>query len=304
MSENEKEYTDAFAEAAAKRAAPEAEGIEASEVDDGEGHEGTEGQEADPYEGIAPAVAERLKALEAEKLQLEHRLKSDGGRVAAYQRQVNELSEKLQQAIDTGQRQSGGSDTDAPDLEQVAEAMGDEDSWSEFSAEYPEIATAIEARLNKAVATVDARLAPVESLAANSQIEKGYEYLDSTYEGWRNRVASDTFNDWINTQPEVVRKWADSDMVSEAESLIQYYDNYLLATGKMSEFQKPAGKSPQDKGNNDTADALARKRQRQLEDGDAIDSRGAGVGISDGGPAGEFSSAFQAFAKRAERKRA
>lgn len=306
-------YSDAFAEAAGKKAAmvddhetgnPPAGAAADGEGDDA-GAEGEQGVDNDPYAGLAPEVAERLRTLETEKQQLEHRLKSDGGRVAAYQRQVNELNEKLRQAINAGQRQAerGGSDAEKPDMAAVADAMQDEDSWANFSEEYPEIAAAIEKRLQSVEQTVTKRIAPVEKLAVDAELNKGYEYLDQKFDGWRDRVSSEAYQEWIEAQPDVVKKWADSDNVNDAASLIQYFDNYLLATGRMSEFKQTAGKAPQDGEDSGKADALARKRQQQLEDGDAIDSRGAGVGASDGSPAGEFGAAFAAFAKRKERER-
>lgn len=317
------EFSDAFAEAAEKkselagenadpaRAAGEGGGTD-EDVETGGSDASGGGQDADPYAELDPAVAVRLRALEDQNKQLEHRLRSDAGRVAAYQRQVTEL----QAAINAGQQaaERAGSDADKPSMQQVSDAMQDEDAWVTFSEEYPEIAAAIEKRLEKALGTVEQRIAPVVQIAADAEISKGYEYLDTTYKGWRSRVGildengeslgpTPEFEEWINRQRPEVRAWADSDSVEDAESLIQLYDAHLTATGKMSKFAQQAGENPPSGKGNGTQTALSRRRQQQLEDGDSIDSRGAGVGVSDDSPAGEFDSFFTAFAKRKERER-
>lgn len=333
VSGDDKEFSDAFAEMAGKKAAvadadaPVVAGNDGDDGDDGGGDTGDDaggtgqadnGGDQDPYAGLPEQFVTELRSLKEKNGQLEHRINSDSGRVAAYQRQVSTLNDQLQAAINSGQRvaESAGTAGDKPSTADVAEAMQDEDSWAEFVQEYPEIAKAIESRLAKATGDfekhVAQRLQPVEDLRHEADIQKGYEYLDSAYVGWKQRVGlydaagkpigpTPEYQEWIKRQRPEVQAWADSTRVEDAESLIQLYDTHLLATGQMSKF-KTAGASPQGE-DNGKADALARKREQQLQDGDAINSRGAGVDVNGDGPDGEFDSAFTAFAKRRERER-
>lgn len=321
--EETQEFEEAFSEFAAKSddaADLDTEGEELPSEDaygekgeaDDDGAAQEDAKAADPYAGLPDDVKARLQAQDAEIEKLSHRIKSDEGRVAAYQRQVDQLQQQIQQGINQGRSESdaaGTSQGETPTAGEVAEAMQTEEGWSEFTEEYPEIAAAIDQRLESKLGQfkgeVTETIKPVLTRAQEEEVNKGYEYLDSNYEGWRDRVASPIFQEWIETQPDVVQQLADSDDPREASSLIEFYDNYLTATGRMSEFQKPAGQNDPPNGgkDDDEAAALRRRRDQQLEDGDAIGSRGAGVGTG-GSPVGdEFESAFNVYAAKKERER-
>lgn len=255
-------------------------------------------------DGMSDEQKDSVLELVTSNQKLAHQINSDDGRVRAYQSKVTELETAL-----TNNREKAeveGKPDDTPSTEDIAAAMKDEDSWAEFTEDYPDIASAIDARLKKsedAVNTrVDERIAPVVATAEESAVAEGYTYLDTEYEGWRGRVATQEYQEWIATQNDDVKRWAASDNVKDAESLIQNFDNYLIASGKMADLKKDGGEQPPE--DESEADALERKRQEQLEDGATpIGSGRAGVDVGGDNVPGSFSSAFNAYAQKKERER-
>ena len=310
--EENTEFSAAFAKAAQEKAsdsegdtpAVDGQGMQAGEngnADDGNspGEDGEGEGNDDPYAGLPPEAVERIKAAEAERDELRHQVSSGNGRVSALQRKLNDLERQIQQAS-AAQSAAGN---DAPSEQQIAEAMETPEKWEDFKDEYPEIADAIDSRLaaalNQHQSQLDQRLAPVIETVHEQKVLTGYEELEQIHPGWRDRVATDDFQSWLEQQPEAVQAWADSDDVNEASSLIGYYDQYLLATGR----DIPTPTSTDSGGGEKPAATLEERRAQQLEDGQTLPSTGAGV-TTDGPETGdEFSRAFQAEARKRQQAR-
>lgn len=245
----------------------------------------------DPYAGLPEDVVARLKKVEEERDQLQHRIKSDEGRVRAFQQQAAEAQRKLEEAM------SGGG---APSDRQIHDAMQTPESWGKFKEEFPEVSVAIEgywdAREAKLRGDMEARLKPFEDARVEEATVKSETELAAAYPNWQDIVATDEFAQWLADQPTATQGLADSDAAKDAASLLGYYDNHLVASGKTS-IRSADGKTPVASGGSSEADQLAARRRQQLEDGDTL--RGRRAGIQPGDAEGDgFESDFAFFANR------
>ncbi len=251
--------------------------------------------EDDLYAGLDPKVLEQIETLRKENENLVHRARSDSGRLSALQQKVNQLERD---------RQEGGAA--GPTSQQLSDAMASDEAWKDFAQEYPEMAGVINARLEGITGEVNKRLARLDAAAPlldrmeEREKKAGYDKLDSKYTGWRDRVRSPEYLEWIQYQDPAIQAYASSDNVDDAASLIQAFDRYLTATGKMDKFNAaPGGEKTADP----NADELARRRRQQLESGDDVTSHRSGIGGNADAP-GEYDAAFNAFADKAKREAA
>ena len=262
---------------------------------------------ADPYKGMDEATKARFVTLEEANTKLTHRLDSDSGRISAFQRQVNDLKKGSKAAAAA-----------KPTPNQIADAMkGTDEGWDKFQEDYPEVATAIDRRLEMAgkatQETVDQTLAPVverqaqiETTVANTATQTKVDAVAEIYPTWSTAVQTPDFVDWLQKQPPGIAALSESDDTQDASALIGMYDDYLVANGKPTlkkeTTPEPASKKDEEAAGADESD-LAKKRAQQLEDGTTIDSKNAKIDTgSDTG--GDFEAAFAFHAKRKDAKRA
>ena len=252
-------------------------------------------EELDPYAGMDEATANHFKAIEQSNKDLQHRIKSDDGRVSTFQKQVNALNERL-------------ASMEKPEVskEDIAEAMSTGEKWDEFKEDYPDIAEAFDERLNAAISNqnehIDTTLAPVIQQKAYDDMEDGYNKVAEVYPEWQNAVKEVHFDEWLTSQPAAVQTLAESDDAKDASSLIGLYDNHRIANKLPSLKVAP----DDDLGGDeiDTATELELKRQRQLDAGMSVPSRNARI-VTSGDETGDtFTDAFAAYAKRKDAKRA
>lgn len=258
--------------------------------------EGEPAEEPDPYEGMTDEVKARFVTLEEEKGKLEHRIKSDDGRVNAYQRQVTELSQQIEQI----QKSSAKAQ---PTNEEIKDAMeGDDADWDSFKEDYPEVANAIDGRFSrfesKQAERIDTVLTPVIEDQAEKQMEKAYEDVADEFPTWQDAVKEQNFNDWLVKQPAAVRDLSFSDDVNDASSLIGLYDDHRIANNMPSlrKADDPGNGDPVD----DSADDLGAKRKRQLEAGSVVPSKPARINTEAEEGEDEFERSFNAYAARKE----
>ena len=185
---------------------------------------------AEPQAARAPATSDDSKpepsAAEpdlASRLQeSEQRARSSEGRLSAFSRQVQEAEARAraaERALAT-ERQARAAAAPAP----VATPPEDEDDILKQS---PELRTAIERRVAKALAPVQtaleqatARLAQIDETAntaarhveplvarhAQQEMDATHRRLDEAFPAWRDIVQSGNFKTWLNEQPKQVKQ--------------------------------------------------------------------------------------------------
>jgi hypothetical protein len=258
--------------------------------------------EVDPYEGMTEEVKAKFLALEGSKDSLQHTIDSDAGRVRAFQLKVNDLETEIK-TIRTGA-------TAGPSMSQISDAMkGTDEEWDKFGESYPDVAGAIDRRLEKVgVATETAiaeTLKPINEKAnVDAHNQRATENktrvaeVAETFPTWTEAVKTTEFESWLAGQPHGVAQLAESDDTRDASTLIGLYDTHLVADGKPTlRVDPPTGV------NEVQLTELEKKRAKQLEDGASPASKKAGIN-TDGPDTTEFENAFAVFAKKKERQRA
>ena len=253
--------------------------------------------EENPYEGWPQEAIDQVQAQQEATSKLQHRIDSDDGRVNAFQRQVA----GLQGEITKLQAGSG----EQPSNEQISEAMKTDEGWGQFSEDYPEIADAIdnrlESRLGNQEEKINNALAPViEKQQVEAQTEANGAVTE-VYPTWQEEVQKEDFANWIGSQPAAVQGLADSDDVADATSLIGLYDTHRVASGlpTLKTDHIPDGEVVEKE---EAVNDLKARRDQQLEDGTTLPSRTARIDPdSEGGD--DFGNAFDMFAKRRDAAR-
>lgn len=249
--------------------------------------------EEDPFEGWPQAAIDKYKEQVTHNEGLQHRIDSDTGRVGAFQRKINGLEATIAEI----QKGPG----EQPTNEQITAAMGTDEGWDQFKEDYPEVAEAIDARLDNKLGEVNTKIAPVVQKAeqdaateAEAAQNEAYGEVAKTYPSWQTAVQEDNFQNWMATQPPGTQALAASDDPRDASLLIGQYDEHRVATGLPT---LKADHVPDDTVVDDKSDEVAKRRAQQLEDGVTIESKKARIDPS-AESGGEFEQAFDVFAKR------
>ena len=296
----EMSFDDAFAAEAAKK-----DGIEEVIVEDdpaevieepGPAAASVAAVEENPFEGWPQEAIDQVKAQQEATNKLQHRIDSDNGRVNAFQRQVSGLQGEIAQL----QEKPG----DQPSNEEITAAMATDEGWDQFTDDYPEIAKAIDSRLESRLGSqeekINTTLAPViERQQVEAQTEANGA-VAGVYPAWQEEVQKEDFANWMSSQPAAVQGLADSDDVADATSLIGLYDTHRMANGlpSLKTDHIPDGEVVEKTAEDD----LAARRNQQLEDGTTLPSRTARIDPdSEGGD--DFGNAFDMFAKRKDAAR-
>ncbi|WP_416398134.1 hypothetical protein [Allohahella sp. A8] len=199
--------------------APEKPEEAAPEVDEGTEQDETE-QADEATEEDKPAQPEAGEQApetdwQAKYRELEHRWKSDEGRVSAYQRQIDELKQKVEQAP----------------KKQI-------ESLEQVRADFPEIGKAIDDVLNERLSELSAkfeeRLTPLQQMQAeqaeaqrNAQYQQAAQFLSAQHPDWQqyDRDKNKDFAGWLSQQPSGIRAMyqAPEDTAANAAALISLY---------------------------------------------------------------------------------
>ncbi len=270
----EDDFESAFKEAAAQR-----EG-RAPQDDEPAAKEATE-QKAD---GEAPATKDGTKQdspagdiqaeLEAERkraAEFEHKFRSEVGRQAALQRQIQELQGRINQAPQPAA-------SAAPRSKQMQKLVED----------FPEIAEALEAELETRLGSVknevDQRLQPIAAKEQERQAAAEEAAVKDAYPNMVEIVNSTEFANWLPKQPQAVQALAASPRAMDAIALIDYF------TG---------GQRPQQGAS--TVQSIQEKRAQQLSRHVSVKNT-APPPVADAPD--DFASAFKFFAHKRERQAA
>lgn len=201
----------------------------------------------DPYvwlKDVPETVRQKVMDEINTKLQLEHRVRSDDGRVKAHQEKVLKLQRQLAEA----QQRPTASKQPAPAERQVPEA------WQQIVKSDPELAAAFEARVKQEVDSAVGSIRNELQEFRRTAIEPLYEHTSQQYveeqkqslrqlvPNYEQVVASPEYNDWINNYAsEGIRRLAlTSTDAQDAYNVLRYYANDMVAMGRAPAPQQPS----------------------------------------------------------------
>lgn len=173
--------------------------------------------EDDPYAGLSPALKSRLQALEADSVkvkELEHKVKTAEGRVAAMQREAD-VARNAAKVVDH-----------APTAAAIAAAKISTDKWDSLKADFPEWAEAtdqfVQAKLAGLKPSETKGLTPAEVAVV---VEKAVEEskVESKHEDWKDVIATSEFATWYEAQDEATKSLGASKRAKDAISLLDSY---------------------------------------------------------------------------------
>lgn len=208
--------------------------VEAQREPQDAGEQATESQDSKPNEQPEEPSIEQLQAqidsLTQQRDHYQHGFDANRGRVSALQKKINELESS--KPADNNNEQSTG-DPVNPE----GSGMTD-DQWSEFVEEYPEMAAALDAKLNHVTQTINARLDsevnsrleqiqvelnPLSQRAHEEHLQSQLKLLNEKHPDWEEVVSSAEFSKWIGEQPEPVQALANSQAAKDAAYVIDTY---------------------------------------------------------------------------------
>lgn len=240
---------------------------QAADESDGDSDSGGDSGNADPAPASLDDLKRQLEEARNAARDFEHRFKSEVGRQTAYQRQIQELRQQLQNPpAQAGQQR---------ELSARMKAIADD---------FPELATAFQEELQDAVgrvrSEVDQHLQPIRQREQEAYLRSEESRVREAYPDFTDTVRSTEFQTWFSQQPEAVRSLAGSPLAQDALAVLDYY------TGGQR-FQQQAGSSP-------VKDVQAR-RQSALQKHTSVRSS-APAPVTDAPD--DFESAFNYYAKR------
>lgn len=283
---------------ATQAAPPQGRADEGEDFGEDEPTETTETTEADsesaqadaptPTDIWASAPPELKAAYEAEKQRaatLEHRLKSDEGRVAAYQRRVAELEKKPQ----------------TPERDAAIKTASDK--LQKVREEYPEVAEPILEELSNLSSKFEAMTAAEaarQQQAAEQTSQQVTRTLAEKHPDWETvlRENGSRFWSWVEDQPKAFREMASRNAESfvdgqEAAELVGRFKEHLGLGAKPTPPPAPGNPTP----------PLSDKRRRQLEASAAPRPTGGRATIAGIPEDGDSEAIWKAFDAEESRKR-
>lgn len=184
---------------------------------------------------------------------LEHRVKSDEGRISRFQRERDELRKQL------------GAVNSVAEQEDLEAYLASED-WKKVKSEYGDdlkpVFTALETLAARDKAN-EARLSQLTQARSETTHEQNIDWLNDKAPGWVELFDRPDFDPWLNAQPEGVREMIARNvrgLVDPAEVKV-VYDLFSAEIGA----QGQAGTAPQT--------TNGRKREKQLEGSRSVSSR-------------------------------
>jgi len=228
--------------------------------------------------------------LRSENEQLQHKFRSNDGRIAAYQRRIDELQEQV--SAKAGTANDGDDDQKAAD--------GDE--LDAFRKEYPEIAGPLETmrtRDQKQIEQLTATVAALTGDQRQNQLDKQESILADAHPDWEGITGDGAFRDWVGAQPLYVQQAArrNGEKITngqEAAHLIASFKASLPQYESSDSDAKEVDKAAEAE-KSDQQKTLRGKRQRQLESGASVQSKGPGAAS---GPPDDYDAAFDFFARK------
>jgi len=241
---------------------------ETEEVDDLEDEPvGEEPVEEDPI----GSLRNELQQVRQQAEEWQHKYNSDLGRQNALQRKIQEQEQTIQ-------RLQKPQSFPAPGIS--------DKEWKELSEDFPEIAKAVEGKLNTITRNYEAkirglesRVAPIQEQAEKSYVSEQYRILAEEHPDYQEIADSQDFKHWVSFQPESVKALISSKQAADAAYLLRTYKNET--------------RLPEPVSNNE----LKQRREKQLRQAQTVPSRGGRV-KSNLPPDDDYEAAFDYFASK------
>jgi len=213
--------------------------------------------------------------------ELEHKVKSDAGRISAFQRKINELAQQKQTVAQ-----------EQPSRQDIADAMQTPEAWSAFAEEYPDIAEAVDNRLRQHKAEVTENLSnkftseldPIRKAEQDRFIQSQVAAIEAAHPDWDEVRNSSAFDEWVEKQPSAVQELRKSKNAADAVWMLNAFKRDSGVASPGSEEVPGSGQVA----------ALKSKRLKQLAEGEAVQSTRRVARVSQ--PPDDFDQAFSAFA--------
>jgi len=263
-----------------------------ADADDG-GQAAGEEQSTDLWaEAPEPLKAEH-EALKKRYADIDHRYRSESGRMGTVQRNFSHLQSE-NQAL---KRQLAAYQTDAAATDEKGNAnqgAADDDKLASLREDYPEIAGPIEEILNASTqktAALEQRLQAMDEEKFNNHILSEQDALSEKHDDWIDVAASDEFKNWIGTQPQLVQ----DALQRNSEAIVDHQEAaVVIELFKRSDAyrQEAAGEpEPDPEPKKPTS-----RRDLQRRSAAAPSSRNTGAGGD--GPADDFEASFEYHAAK------
>lgn len=289
--------------------------------------EGDPGGEDDPQAAAAqPAAAAPVTDADRERDAETWKKLDDAGRFSAYRaakgrarQEVSTLARRnaeLERELANARRQQqpaaaspaapagapAGGEGAQPTAAEIAAASESPEAWQQFEKDYPEVARAmdarLDARLNAALRDrdqrldgLDARLAPVSERAEKEATAAELEVLSGVHEDWEGVVKDRAYWDWLGRQSPTTQQLANSPYGSDVASAITLYKAAHPELGAPAEGGQEQESEVQ---------RLQREREERLRGATTVQTRPrTGTRPTD---SADFSGAFAAYATAEERQ--
>ena len=133
---------------------------------------------------------------------------------------IGELNGKLQEFSTKPQSQP---------TQSAPAAKFDDESLSQWANDYPELVAIAEKRALEIAEEKFKAIQVPDPQAIKSEIyrETQLELMDTLHEGWREKIASEDFNLWINAQPENVRQvFQTTERAKDLSGILTGFENW------------------------------------------------------------------------------
>jgi len=263
----------------------------------------------DPWAGANDTQRAAFDAAQAQIKKLEQSDRSQRGRLAAAQRQINGLMKQDKPAAAPDANKAAASDNAGEAVEKSdSKGVVGSDDWKAFAKEYPEVAKPMETLVSSLTAQIESQNRQLDVIGidrAQNLADEQEKLLAEEHDDWEKVIDAPELMPWLREQPRHIQEAA----IRNGEEIVDAAE----AADVLSRFK--AFRSAQentDTGNSNTETALADtgkdngtqlsdKRQRQLES--ASTTRRGGPSAATGIPEdGDEKAIWKAFDKQEERQ--
>ena len=231
-----------------------------------------EPEAVDPWAGVPTALRSQIEMISGRLNglgEIENRLKQTEKRLGGIQNDFYNSQKKA---------------AEVPTATEVAKAAKSSESWENLKTEFPDWADAIEGKIaekNANIPDIESLRAKVIELENRRQVaqespEDAVRYVEAWYPNFREIIRSSDYQRWLQTQPEIIRKDAEtSQSSSKAVAILDRYERSrnktetIAASNKQKleqavDFPK-APKAPAKKSVEDMSEAEIRQQiQKEL----------------------------------------
>ncbi len=233
-------YSGTLPEAAAPQPEPQPEPAPQPEADK---------QPEQKPESTTPAEPTESEALKLAKT-LDGRFRNLTGDFNKFAARLDELATKLTPSVAaaaTAAAKAEGADT--PTQQQVTAALKDGAKMAALREEFPDWADAINEAVAENATAIEERImqrmpkaeAADTANVVNEVVALKHLFIEMKHSSWTDTVKTPEFSEWLDAQPDDVRKLAESESPKDAISLLDKFND--AQTAKASQTQKPDPKT-------------------------------------------------------------